>query len=57
MYLCNKGRYDGVDVMRKLIRKIFVYEDDKMLEIMNVVKNILKENWKYFRIMFVDFGG
>lgn len=44
MYLCNKGIYDGLGVMWKLIRKIFVNEDDIMLEIMNVVKKILREN-------------
>lgn len=54
---CNKGRHDGADAMRKLTRKTLVHEDDKMPEIINVVKNISKENRKHPRITFVDFGG
>lgn len=54
---CNKGRHDGADAMRKITRQTLVDEYDKMPEIMNVVKNISKENRKHPRITFVDFGG
>lgn len=44
MYLCNKEIFNGVDIMDIFLEEIVSINDDLMLEIMDVVKKILKEN-------------